>query len=287
MQFDPLAGDGLSERDTIDNDDADEGVQRALAASLAPRAAADPDAVQPQRKRGLEHESDEAAWLFGCGPLEYEQKLRQKLRRKHGPKPLLQDKRKTDWWPSAKLPRPDMLAALRKAPECPVGRPNEGSPLLRMLPAEVVLCIVDFLCFPDTFALALACRSLHQTINLPLAKTMYWSQLTEAKASIPRLGNAPTMNTSQSFTHDTCDRLATEATCLCGTCLYALPSSYFGSIRTFKHGGICRDCTEFKSSMQANQQPGTHAKLPYVPWRPSRRVAVPGTGGRLWYRKRT
>lgn len=185
-------------------------------------------------------------------------------------------------WPSS-LPRPADLESRWQAFVPPISDTESGSPLLNIASKEALLCVMDFLSFPDIFSLALTCKAIASLINLPRKKELYRRYLKEAMLS-----------RSSSFALASSELGAGAR--FCDVCLYALDESYFPKEPASESGSseemeapevkssgedenVCRDCAEFRDRTKR----GLSA---FVPWRPSRRIFVDRLGGYMWYRRR-
>lgn len=163
----------------------------------------------------------------------------------------------------------------------PVLNPESGAPLVNISNVDVFLCMLDFLTFPDLFALALTCKALHNAIDLTARKEQY----RKALLLIGKLCHGNEARNDESGGRGLCD-----------VCLYELPASYFkprAGKRARMEISICSDCSEFRdrveASMASEDSGGDYSKSKndiWVVWRPSQRVVVEGTDGFLWYRRR-
>ncbi|KAL9060795.1 MAG: hypothetical protein Q9162_000499 [Coniocarpon cinnabarinum] len=157
----------------------------------------------------------------------------------------------------------------------PVGHhPQENSALVRLLNKDLVQCMTDHLWFPDVFALALSCKSLHAIIPLTRKKTAYAVELSAFKPKVPPM-------------HGTCRYF-------CAVCLYHLDTAYFGRYDWIESPGskqlenglrICRSCAEFRRC-RAGAWAHPSGGDAYPTWRPSERFYVSEDSDTLWYRRR-
>lgn len=164
----------------------------------------------------------------------------------------------------------DELVASRQ-PILPSGK--SSSTILRTLSVDTLLCIVDHLWYPDAFALAMTCKTIHGLVPLAPKKQVYARRLGELGTEDP---------------HVDCRRL------FCAVCLYSLDEKcYFkansrsGEYQSQTEHGlrICQQCEEFRTR-KARMLAGNEDSEAFPIWRRSTREVIPGYGGLLWYRCR-